>query len=168
MKGEMWRHEFEDEIYGMADKEGCDNQGSNHALLGTSRERHLFKSNQDYAYNQSLAADKQKEAEKVKELRHEVETLNRLEELRYSRMKRVQPEPLDDCEAVKMCVLHSTRGRVVRSFPCKENMNTVHDWVGSLSIYPEHFQLISANVRSQSAVQVLPHERKCDRYVKGC
>lgn len=75
-------------------------------------------------------------------LRQEMEDVKRLEELRKIRESRVPPEPADtNSQRLRVSVKHSLEGDVSRFFDPREKMLAVYDWVGSLNLFPEHFNL---------------------------
>ena len=77
-------------------------------------------------------------------LRREVDEVERLEAIRKTRENRIPPEPTEHTHRVKVCVNHCFDGEVSRFFLAKEQMIAVYDWVGSLSLYPECFGLLSS------------------------
>ena len=94
---------------------------------------------QDKAYKESLEADMAKDESKKVEFLEELTNTERQETLMNSRYE--PKEPFEGEDKVVVCVRHSTLGMVKRSFNPTCKMNAVYDWVGSLSLTPEHFNL---------------------------
>ena len=125
---------------------------------------------QDKVYIESLEADMAKDESKKVEFLEELTNTERQETLMNSRYERVPKEPLEGEDKVVVRVRHSTLGMVKRSFNPTCKMNAVYDWVGSLSLTPEHFNLtdFEANifkedqsVKNASSV-VLYMQERCD------
>lgn len=106
-------------------------------LIGPSGEREKIREEQDKAFNDSLEEDRRKQQEKEKEQKEQ----KRLEEVRLARLERVPPEPSKEHPQVKIAVKHVFLGKTVRSFPVKETMVAVYDWIGSMAPNPENFIL---------------------------
>ena len=125
---------------------------------------------QDQAYQESLEADMAKEESKRVELLAELTNAERQENLMKSRYERVPKEPAGGEDKVFVRVHHTVLGMVKRFFTPTCKMNAVYDWVGSLSLTPEHFNLtdFEANifteeksVKDASSVVLYMRER-CD------
>lgn len=112
------------------------------SLMGTSQERLKVREEQDKAYFDSLAADSRMVEERREALEREVVDVTRQESLRYERAQRVAGEPNIEEEHVIILVRHLTLGMISRMFLKNSTMNQVYDWVGSLSLLPEHFRLV--------------------------
>ena len=95
---------------------------------------------QDMEYEDSLRQDMNKDQEK----KQEEEEIARLELLRRARENRVEEEPIIDDEHVVVAVRHPYLQTQTRFFKPTSLMSAVYDWVGSLSIHPEHYQLYNA------------------------
>ena len=96
---------------------------------------------QDQAYKESLEADMAKEESKRVELLAELTNTERQENLMNSRFERVPEEPAKGEDKVFVHVRHTTLGMIKRSFKPICKMSAVYDWVGSLSLTPEYFNL---------------------------
>lgn len=71
-----------------------------------------------------------------------MDDVKRLEDLRKKRESRAPPEPADaDSPQLRVSVKHCLEGDVSRFFDPREKMLAVYDWVGSLNLFPEHFNL---------------------------
>ena len=123
---------------------------------------------QDQAYKESLEADMAKEESKRVELLAELTNTERQENLMNSRFERVPEEPAKGEDKVLVHVRHTTLGMIKRSFKPICKMSAVYDWVGSLSLTPEYFNLtdFEANtfeeeqsVRDASSVVLYMRER---------
>lgn len=57
------------------------------------------------------------------------------------RSRRIPDEPNVGEASVKVVVQHISRGRLKRSFPPESTVAGIYDWIGSLEIEPEHFEL---------------------------
>ena len=79
--------------------------------------------------------------DKEMQLRQELDDVKRLEVLRKARESRVPPEPATDSQRLIVSVKHCLEGDVSRFFDPREKMIAVYDWVGSLNLFPEHFNL---------------------------
>lgn len=110
------------------------------ALVGTSAERDAIKKEQDKEYAVSLANDQLKAKEKTRQ-----------QSLRDGRALRVPEIPPVGKPHVEVSVRHSNMGVVTRSFGPNHTVSVVYDWIGSLSLTPEHFTL-----STHSAVDVSP------------
>ena len=113
------------------------------SLIGSSSDREDLRKQQEDEYMQSLAVDKAKEERKKTEtLRGEgkgrAATGLGLHQMRSAR---VEVEPLQTEPKIEMSVRHIHCGVDSRSFHPHKTMSHVYDWVGSLSILPEYFQL---------------------------
>lgn len=72
-----------------------------------------------------------------------MQVVQRQMRVQQARLLRTPQEPNEnECECVTIQVRHCFLGVVRRSFPEPENMACVYDWVGSLSLTPENFQLL--------------------------
>lgn len=74
----------------------------------------------------------------------QVQDVDRQNKLQQARLLRTPQEP-KECEqstSVEIKVRHVSLGIVTRNFRDSECMACVYDWVGSLSLIPEHFQLL--------------------------
>ena len=118
-----------------------DEETSTSQLIGTSEERQAFFKELEDEVHRSEMADRGKVGESEvmeKEAR-------RREELRLSREARVFPEvEIDDPSHMLVSVRHVSFGVVTRSFKKEWTVSAVYDWVGSLSLEPEHFSLTCA------------------------
>ena len=103
-------------------------------------ERRELIRNQDIEYEDSLRQDMDKDREK----RQEEEEVSRLELLRQAREYRVKEETKLDEEHVVVAVRHPYLKTQTRFFGPTSLMSAVYDWVGSLAIHPEHYQLYNA------------------------
>ena len=110
-------------------------------LIGTSTARADLQKQQEEEYIQSLAVDRDNEERKKRQLSDEKERAE--QQLRLHRMHsaRVEPEPLKTEPKIEVSVRHIHNGVVSRSFHLHSLMSNVYDWVGSLSITPDYFQL---------------------------
>ena len=122
-------------------------------LIGNSEERTKLKDEQDNAFKLSLEADQKKERDRIDSLRQEITEVQRLEDLRSAREKRVPPQLQTD--SVRITVLHSSIGRMTRFFGKEEKMSAAYDWIGSQNIHPEVFALLSTQVDSIRHTKVL-------------
>ena len=123
---------------------------------------------QDQAYKESVEADMAKEESKRVELLAELTNIERQENLMNSRFEWVPEEPAKGEDKVFVHVHHTTLGMIKRSFKPTCKMSAVYDWVGSLSLTPEYFNLtdFEANtfeeeqsVRDASSVVLYMRER---------
>ena len=74
----------------------------------------------------------------------QVQDVQRQNKLQQARLLRT-PQELKESEqsiSVEIKVCHVSLGIVKRNFHESDCMASVYDWVGSLSIIPEHFQLL--------------------------
>lgn len=92
-------------------------------LIGNSDERTTLRDEQNSAFKLSLEADQKKERDKIESLKQEIIEVQRLEDLRLAREKRVPPEVQTD--SVRITVLHSSNGRMSRFFGKEKKMSTV-------------------------------------------
>eukprot|EP00111_Clytia_hemisphaerica_P001514 TCONS_00004350-protein len=120
---------------------------------------------QNKAYEEALLIDQRKEKEAEEALRYEEELEfrneririeeqqallqeeERLKQLRQSRLSRVPPELSLEDEHVVVAVRHPTLKTQTRFFKPDSSMTAVYDWIGSLSLRPEHFNLYNAERR---------------------
>lgn len=114
---------------------------SSFSLIGYSSDREDLRKQQEEEYVQSLAVDRAKEEKKKRELSDEREKAAWQLGLHQMRSARVEAEPLATEPKVEVSVRHIHHGVVSRSFHPHSMMSHVYDWVGSLSILPEYFQL---------------------------
>ena len=112
-------------------------------LIGSSEERDITKSAQDKAYQESLACDRAKDKSKSEALEKEIRERKQKEALRNARSLRLPIEPSNDEPSATIQVRHRTLGLVRRKFSTMNKMNSVYDWVGSLSTEPANFELYS-------------------------
>lgn len=112
-----------------------ENESNN--LIGTSQERKLLMDDMQKEYEESLIADQKKEADKLK-VQQDEDELRRLQEKRQSR---VLPVPDIGCT---IRVRHPTLGVISRLFKPSSTMQAAYDWVGSLSLKPKFFSLMSS------------------------
>ena len=110
-------------------------------LLGSSEERKSLRESQDKGKLDSLANDRAKESKKREELLQCQEVTARQESLRAARAMRVSDEPEMSEPLVQVSVRHVALGVQTRKFAKGDEVGTVYDWVGSLSLTPEHFTL---------------------------
>ena len=108
-------------------------------LIGNTQERLELREEQDKAYLDSLTVDSRKVVERRQALEEEVKNVTRQENLRSERAQRVLK--IED-DHVIVLVSHLSLGSVSRMFLKNSTMNQVYDWVGSLSLLPEHFRLV--------------------------
>lgn len=113
-------------------------------------ERRALITEQDAAYDQSLAMDQKK----VREERENHAEEERLEQLRRIRLSRVETEILLEDEHVVIAVRHPDLKMQTRFLKPSSYMSAVYDWIGSLSCHPEHFQLYDYN-----RIPVMPDQR---------
>jgi hypothetical protein len=106
-------------------------------LVGTSEERKQMMDQLRLAYEASLEADRAK----LLQREEENAAIARRELLRRTREKRLLPVPTEDEPQVVARVRHSSLGLITRAFPANSKVIAVYDWVGSLSVIPEHFTL---------------------------
>ncbi|XP_057293371.1 uncharacterized protein LOC130621994 [Hydractinia symbiolongicarpus] len=125
-------------------------------LLGSSVERKRLRDEIDEAYNTSLEADKKKsdgknENKQLQSFLNETKEIEdtvavkerRLIDIMNIRKNRVMPEP-DLSEAhVTISIRHPVIGNKARLFHDTAKFTQVYDWVGGLSLQPEHFTLIN-------------------------
>ena len=74
----------------------------------------------------------------------QVQDVQRQNKLQQARLLRTPQEPKESEQSisVEIKVRHVSLGIVKRNFRESDCMACVYDWVGSLSIIPEHFQLL--------------------------
>ncbi|XP_057317286.1 uncharacterized protein LOC130662429 [Hydractinia symbiolongicarpus] len=107
-------------------------------LIGTSHERAEVRQEMDNAYSAFLASDRKKAQEKA-----DIEKRNlRLQSLNAARKSRVPPEALLTDDHCTISIHHPAEGRKTRLFHARETMTVVYDWAGSLSIEPEHYDIL--------------------------
>ena len=146
------RQEKKNEVHYVSDDDDSDlltpafggqgtSPGDHSDLLGSSEERKSLRESQDKEYLDSLANDKAKESKKREELLQCQEVTARQESLRAARAMRVPDEPEMSEPLVQVSVRHVTLGVQTRKFAKDDEVGTVYDWVGSLSLTPEHFTL---------------------------
>lgn len=111
-------------------------------LIGTSSERYELIEEQDREFRESLEADRLKE-----------QTKRRQESLKAARTMRVVPIPSPEEPQVKISIRHITLGIVTRPFAIDNYVSAIYDWVGSLSLTPEHFVLKMHNTEEVSPLQ---------------
>lgn len=109
-------------------------------LVGSSAERCALKEEQDKEYTESLAKD---------QLKAKVKT--RQQNLRDGRALRVPDIPRAGEPYIEVSVRHNTMGLVTRRFSPNHTVSVVYDWIGSMSLIPEHFTL-----STHSAVEIGP------------
>lgn len=126
---------------------------------------------QDKAFRESLEVDMAKEESKRSQLLAELTNAQHQEKLMNARISRVPDEPDEGEEKVNVHVRHVTLGIMKRFFDPFSRMSAVYDWVGSLSLTPEHFVLtdFEANVFAEdqpitdvSSVVLYMREKYCD------
>ena len=71
----------------------------------------------------------------------DVDRQNKLQQARLLRTPQ-EPKESEQSTSVEIKVRHVSLGIVTRNFRDSECMACVYDWVGSLSLIPEHFQLL--------------------------
>ena len=113
----------------------------NSDLVGSSVERQYLKDEIDKAYQNSLKSDQEKYALKKEKEKED----KRLTDLMETRKNRVPPEPALSEDCVTVTVRHTILGPKVRLFHASSTMCVVYDWIGSLSLQPEHFKLTFHN-----------------------
>jgi hypothetical protein len=107
-------------------------------VMGSSTQRLKLIEEQDLAYEQSLKSDKAKN----EALNCEILELQRKEVLRIERSLRVPNEPCLESDAfVIVKVRHISLGPLTRRFSPTDRMESVFDWIGSVSPEPECFSL---------------------------
>ena len=106
-------------------------------LVGTSSERKLLSEEIQSAFENSLASDKKKDQVKLDQ---EIEE-GRLLAVMESRKSRVEPEPDLSEPHVTISIRHCSIGNKVRLFKAESLFHSVYDWVGSLLMQPEHFEI---------------------------
>ena len=104
-------------------------------LIGSTEERQALLLEQDLAFQESLATDRQKRIQ----LENEANESKRKERLQHARAARIIPEP--DANFVTVKVRHLSIGVCSRRFPAKAKISAVYDWAGSLSPDTENFTL---------------------------
>lgn len=74
----------------------------------------------------------------------QVQDVQRQNKLQQARLLRIPREPKESEESISVAikVRHVSLGIVKCNFRESDCMACVYDWVGSLSIIPEHFQLL--------------------------
>lgn len=118
----------------------------NSTLLGSTDERTLLRDETDAAYQHSLEIDSEKAIQKsfstsdLSILNSEYED-ERLSNLMKERESRVQLEATVFDAHVTVTVQHPLLGPMICLFSESAVFQHVYDWVGSLAIRPEHFEL---------------------------
>lgn len=112
-------------------------------LIGSSDEREALKQEQDHSLQCSLEADRKKEEERQKKEDDASRKIENLERKRKSRLSRVpqEPTPCHSGQNITIAVKHISQGKITRTFTEKDDMRSVYNWVGSLSLEPEYFRL---------------------------
>ena len=86
--------------------------------------------------------------------------------MQAERASRVPGEEVSFAEDhVAISIQHPTVGKCSRIFHANSKMAEVYDWVGSLALEPEHFELISFNETFHPYSQVVSgvyHVKSCD------
>lgn len=74
----------------------------------------------------------------------QIQDVERQSKLQQARLFRTPQEPKENEQSTSVVikVRHVSMGILTRSFYEWERMACVYDWVGSLSLIPEHFQLL--------------------------
>ena len=114
-------------------------------LIGSGSERHLIQNEIGAAYEASLRSDQLKELERNAAGSELNEVQDRLKKLQRERESQVEPEPSLDEDHVILTVRHPIVGPKTRLFQAHSKMIDVYNWAGSLSLQPEHFQLVAYN-----------------------
>lgn len=70
-----------------------------------------------------------------------LEEVEKQEKVRQLKIQRFPEEPSPGKDTVLIKVKHATLGTIQQHFYSYENMLSVYDWVGSLSLVPMHFEL---------------------------
>ena len=109
-------------------------------LIGSSEEWEVLRKHMGLAYQESLQADREKDLQN----KSETAEAERLIDLQQKRRSRVPPEPTLEEDHAAISVCHAD-GNKSRFFLASVKMVAVYDWVGSLSLHPEHFELIDYN-----------------------
>ena len=110
-------------------------------LVGLSRDREELKRLQDEELFESMAIDQAADETRRCQILNEIERAGRQLRLRQARGARVEPEPEPLEPKIVVSVRHLVLGVVSRPFHLNSYMSAVYDWVGSLSMAPEHFRL---------------------------
>ena len=80
----------------------------------------------------------------ISRLNNEYTDLQNMEKIRNDRLSRVPDEPeidKEDCQLVVVNHCNTNIGRIQRLFRPTEHMQSVYDWVGSVSFEPRYFEL---------------------------
>lgn len=105
-------------------------------------ERRKIRREQDQAYQESLKCDKEKEEAQKRKLANELLDTQRQESTRHSRELRVPREPDVAEEHCTVSIRHTYLGLCTRRFVPSNTVAAVYDWIGSLSLVPENFELL--------------------------
>jgi len=111
------------------------------SLIGSSRDREELKRRQDEELFKSMAIDQTADETKRCQMLNEIERAGRQLRLRQARGARLEPEPEPLEPKIVVSVRHLVLGVVSRPFHLNSYMSAVYDWVGSLSMTPEHFRI---------------------------
>lgn len=149
--GRKWRQTLHDcqEMYEKIDSssdEEVTDANIRFDLIGSSATRSNLKAEQDKAFEESLKADQEKEKQKICEMDSEMREIERLEKIREARSRRVPIEPTPGKPSVQIVVQHSSQGRLKRLFSQESTGSGIYDWIGSLQIEPEDFELCVSNL----------------------
>lgn len=98
---------------------------------------------QDKAYFESLNEDKTKTEKRKQELLLGMQGAEKQESMRQARLQREPDEPPPGDDAVLVQVQHVNLAIIKHHFHSFDKMMSVHDWVGSRSLLPIHFELSS-------------------------
>ena len=109
-------------------------------ILGTSAEREQLKSEQEQELMASMARDREREEETRRVLNKELEKANRQLRLQKACWARIEMAPEESQSNVNVSVRHPSLGIISRAFHQCSSMTPVYDWMGSLSLMPEHFR----------------------------
>ena len=124
-------------------------KSKHHSETSDLEANRIIKSEQDKAFQASLEADQAKDAkkkERSKQLQKHIKEVEEQEELRKARTSRVPDETEENAScAVLLQVRHLTLGNIKRYFNRDDQIQSVYDWVGSLSLLPKHFELSDFN-----------------------
>ena len=110
-------------------------------ILGTFAEREQLKSKQEQELMASMARDREREDETRRVFNKEIEKASRQLRLQKARAARTEMEPEESQSNINVSVRHPSLGKISRAFHHCSSMTAVYDWVGSLSLTPEHFRL---------------------------
>lgn len=120
-------------------------------MIGTSIERKEHRRIHDEEYQRSLEADRRKDQQRQREEQIVLEERQRqekeekeLKDLQLARAERVLPEVEDlSLPHLTVIVRHTSLGPKARLFNDPSTFQQVYDWVGSLSLHPKYFQILS-------------------------